>query len=334
MSSDNEPVGDRRRGPLYGLIAAFFMPFLAVLFPYLVLDDYRRTRALVATGARGVSDPKRVPRQRDLLFWGAGALWLGALLAIPVFRAQGANNVTATLLIAHLVSATFSAVLLMASWLRSDRRSPEEKQAQFTVREAQVAAFFEQRDAAREDAGVAVSEPAVPWIGRGVWRRWFLVRWSEEMTDAVELGLSADERRGADHATPVPRGELDAAPIAKVVGDVAPPRAESWVAAAKPALGARSDLEAAVKSGTPSPFPFPSMSWPVCHDRLAVLVWEGNVGSPPDVIGLPMGVPAVIEELVRGVQGAEPWDLEHGWDGSAVFQCSHCGRFYARSYDA
>jgi hypothetical protein len=333
VANQDEPAGEQRRGPLYGLIAAFFIPFLAVLFPYLVLDDYRRTRALVATGARRVNDPKRAPRQRDVLFWGAGVLWLVTLLAIPLFRSHGANNITAALLTVHLVSAVFSTVLLVAGWLRSDRRSPEEKQAQFAVREAQVAVFFEQRGVAREEAGVVISEPAVPWIGRGVWRRWFLVRWSEEMTDTTTLGLGPEEREAGAHATPVSRGEQSEAPVGRVVGDAAPPRAEAWTAAAKPDVGALNDLDEAVRCGTPSPFPFRSMSWPVCHDRLAVLLWEGNVGSPPDAIGLPMGVPAVVEKLVRESQGAEPWDLDHGWDGSAVFQCCDCGRFYARSYE-
>jgi|GEM_PF-4904793 len=332
---ESEAPDGPQRGPLYAVIAAFFVPFLAVLFPYLVLDDYRRTRALVAVGARSVSDPRRAPRKHDGLFYAAGALWLGTLVAIPVARSQGANTLTAVLLTLHLVSASISTVMLVTSWFRSDRRSPEEKQAQFAVREAQLVAFFEQRDAERTQAGVAFSQPAVPWVSRGVWRRWFLVRWDPEappLDDA--LSLPPDQRSAAEHATPVTAGELESAPVAEIVGDWAPRRAEGWTAAAKPVEKPLAELEADVTSATPSPFRFPTMSWPVCHGRLAVMVWEGNVGLPPDGIGLPMGVPEKVEALVTESQGTAPWDTRLGWDGNAVLQCSECGRLYRRGYEA
>ena len=324
------------RGPLYVVIAAFFVPFLAVLFPYLVLDDYRRSRALAATGARAVQDPTRAPRKRDGLFWGAGALWIGTLLAIPVARSTGANSVAAALITAHLVSAVFSLVLLVIGWLRSDRRTPEEKQAQFAVREAQLVAFFEQRDAERIEAGVSFPEPAVPWISRGVWNRWFLVRFEAESHDPAgpPLGLPGGHQTAADHATPVAQAEMDAAPSAEVVGEWVPRKAEGWTAAPRPPEKPLTELEADVTEATPSPFRFPGMAWPVCHGRLGVLVWEGNVGLPPDGIGLPMGMPAQVEQLVKGAQGAEAWDLRFGWDGNAVFQCSECGRLYWRGYEA
>ncbi|MCO4771767.1 MAG: hypothetical protein KDA24_17180, partial [Deltaproteobacteria bacterium] len=219
---------------------------------------------------------------------------------------------------------------------RSDRRTPEVKQAQFSVREAQLVTFFEQRDAERSEASVSVDEPAVPWVSRGVWRRWFLVRWDPEGWDpeGPPLGLPADHRTAADHATPVPQSEFDNAPTAEIVGDWAPRRAADWAPAPKPSEKPLDELEADITKATPSPFPFTAMSWPVCHSRLAVMVWEGNVGLPPDGIGLPMGVPAQVEALVKAAQGAEPWDLRLGWDGNAVFQCSECGRLYWRGYEA
>jgi hypothetical protein len=333
--TDPPPTEPRQRGPFYALIAAFFVPFLAVLFPYLVLDDYRRTRALVASGAQGVKDPSRAPRQRDGLFWAAGALWLATLLAIPAARATGANSITAALLVAHLVSASFSALMLITGWLRSDRRTPEEKQAEFAVREAQLVAFFDQRDQARSGAGVGFSEPPVPWVSRGVWRRWFLVRWAPETDgfDPATLGLGPNERSAAAHATPVTASELEEAPVADVVGEWAPRRADGWTPAPAPRETSLEEAQGAVTEQTPSPFRFVGMSWPVCHGRLAVLVWEGNVGLPPDGIGLPMGVPDTVEQLVRRLQGTAAWDTPRGWDGNAVFQCSACGRLYGRAFE-
>jgi len=326
-----------QRGPLWAVIAAFFVPFLAVLFPYLVLDDYRRTRELAAAGTT-TARPERAARKRDGMFYAAGALWLGTLLAIPVTRSSGMLSVAAALITAHIVSASFSAALLVIGWARRDKRTPEEKQAEFAVREAQVVAFFRQRDEERSQAAVGFSEPAVPWIGRGVWRRWFLVRWDAEeyrdgFPDDAPLDLPRTQRAAGEHATPVTQAELDGAPTAEIVGDWAPRRAEDWTTAAKPDEKPLPELEADVTSGTPSPFAFPGMAWPVCHGRLAVMIWEGNVGLPPDGIGLPMGLPQTIEQLIVQGQGFPPWDLPRGWDGNAVFQCSDCGRLYWRPFE-
>ena len=79
---DGANGGARKRGPFYVVIAAVFVPFLALLFPYLLLDDYRRTRSLADAGARGVTDPKRRGRERDGMFIGAGVVWVGTLLGM------------------------------------------------------------------------------------------------------------------------------------------------------------------------------------------------------------------------------------------------------------
>ena len=322
-------MAERERGPLYGVIAAFFLPFLALVFPYLVLDDYRRTRALAASGARSIRDPDRAPRKRDLFFWGPAVLWTATLLAIPVARATGRLELAGTLVLLHIVSASVSLVLLVFGWMRRDKRTPEEKQAEFSVREAQVQAFFDGRDGVRKEAGVAVGEPPVPWIGRGVWARWFLVGFDEEQPGTVQIPPG----RAGERASPVTAGQKESAPVVEVVGDWHPRKVTDWTPAPKPPEDELSAQTERVTTQTPSPFPFPDLSWPVCDGRLAVLIWEGNVGLPPDAIGLPMGVPEQIEALVTAEQGVPAWDRKHGWDGNAVFQCAECGRLYWRGFE-
>ncbi len=325
------------RGPFYVVIAAAFVPFLAVLFPYLVFDDYRRSRALADAGARGVTDPKRKERERDGMFWAAGAFWASALLGILVARSLGREGLATALVSFQVLSVAFSGMSIGFSWLGRDRRTDEEKRDQFAVREAQLVAYFDKREAQREEAGVVFTEPAVPWVSRQVWRRWFLVRWGphgwDGSADGAPLGLGDDELGAGDHATPVAARELDEAPTADIVGDWKPRRAGAgWVAADKPEVDSLPAHQEAIRRA-PSPFRFPGMSWPVCHERLAVLVWEGNMGLSPDAIGLPMGLPAQIEALVVAAQGMEPWATAHGWDLNAVFQCAECGRLYWRGYE-
>lgn len=328
--------GARQRGPFYVVIAAAFVPFLALLFPYMVWDDYRRTRALASSGARGVTDPKRKERQRDGMFVAAGVVWAGTLVGMLVARAIGAQGWATALMSFQLLSAVFSFGSTGLAWLGRDKRTDEEKQDQFAVKEAQVQAYFDKREAQRTEAHVAFSEPAVPWISRQVWQRWFLVRWGPHGWDGTgdaPLGLTEEHHGVGEHATPVPAAEVEAAPTAEIVGDWKPRRAgKKWKAAAKPSTGTLEEHQAAIGS-TPSPFRFPAMSWPVCHERLAVLIWEGNAGLPPDAIGLPMGVPKQVEALVVAAQGQEPWQSAYGWDLNAAFQCSDCGRLYWRGYE-
>ena len=333
---DPNDGGARSRGPFFVVIAALFVPFLALLFPYQVYDDYRRTRGLAKAGARGVTDPSRRGRSRDGLFLGAGLVWSGTLMGMLVARALGAQGWATVLLSFQLLSLAFSSLSVALGWLGRDKRTDVEKRDQFAVQEAQVQAYFDKRDAQRKDARVAVSEPAVPWVSRPVWRQWFLVRWGPHGWDGVTggpLGLSEDEVGAGEHATPVPAAEREAAPTEEIVGDWRPRRAgTSWTAAPPSPPGTLEEHQAALRS-TPSPFRFPAMSWPVCHERLAVLIWEGNAGLPPDAIGLPMGIPAQVEAMVTTAQGAAPWETSHGWDLNAAFQCGECGRLYWRGYE-
>ena len=333
---DGANGGARKRGPFYVVIAAVFVPFLALLFPYLLLDDYRRTRSLADAGARGVTDPKRRGRERDGMFIGAGVVWVGTLLGMLVARALGYQGWATALLSFQILSVVFSAMSIAFGHMARDKRTDEEKQAEFAVKEAQVQAYFDKREAQRQEAHVAFTEPAVPWVSRQVWQRWFLVRWGPHGWDGVEggpLGLTEDEHGVGDHATPVAAAEVESAPVAEIVGDWKPRRAsKKWTAAARPEPGTL-DAHQAALAATPSPFRFPAMSWPVCHERMAVLVWEGNAGLPPDAIGLPMGVPAQIEALVTAAQGLPAWDSAYGWDLNAAFQCAECGRLYHRGYE-
>lgn len=329
--------GARARGPFYVLIAAAFVPFLALLFPYLVFDDYRRTRALADAGARGVTDPKRRERDRDGMFWAAGAFWALTLVGIVAARATGREGLATALVSFQLLCVVSSGLSIGFSWMSRDKRTDEEKRDQFAVKEAQVQAYFDKRDAQREEAGLAFSEPAVPWVSRQVWRRWFLVRWGphgwDGGADGPPLGLSDAELGAGEHASPVPRKELDEAPVEEIVGQWKPRRAgKGWAAARESEVGSLEAHQTAI-ARVPSPFRFPGMSWPVCHERLAVMVWEGNAGLSPDAIGLPMGLPAQIEQLVVAAQGVEPWASAHGWDLNAVFQCCECGRLYWRGYE-
>ncbi len=341
MTDQERPSEDggepRSRGPFYVLIAGAFVPFLALLFPYQVFDDYRRTRALADAGARGVTDPSRRERDRDGMFWAAGAFWLFTLIGMLVARASGYQALATAFLSFQVLSVIFSGSSIWFSWMTRDKRTDDEKRDQFNLKEAQVQAYFDKRDAQRKEAGVPFSEPAVPWVSRQVWQRWFLVRWGphgwDGSPDGPPLGLGDDELGAGEHATPVPAKELEDAPVAEIVGDWKPRRAgKKWKAASKPEPGTLDEHKAAI-TRAPSPFRFPGLSWPVCHERLAVLVWEGNAGLSPDAIGLPMGLPAQIEELVVAAQGVEPFASAYGWDLNAVFQCAECGRLYWRGYE-
>ena len=277
---DGANGGARKRGPFYVVIAAVFVPFLALLFPYLLLDDYRRTRSLADAGARGVTDPKRRGRERDGMFIGAGVVWVATLLGMLAARALGYQGWATALLSFQILSVVFSAMSIGFGHMARDKRTDEEKQAEFAVKEAQVQAYFDKREAQRKEAHVAFTEPAVPWVSRQVWQRWFLVRWGPHGWDGVDggpLGLSEDEHGVGDHATPVAAAEVESAPVAEIVGDWKPRRAsKKWTAAARPEPGTLDEHQAALAGLEPVALRADLITAAAMNQELALEIEDGG----------------------------------------------------------